>query len=160
MNNEIIQKIKNEYFEYQGQRYYAGTMFTMKKRTGNDRGKIVTAEFRGYVNNNSEKLYVFYKTKKNKYIAETYEGIIINTNEISDYIIDIIFGNYYVELNARKRYCKDSDVPELYIGWALYVFLMCLAMLFYNTFGAWILITVVFFVWRHNFKEKECYYYE
>lgn len=160
MDKEIIHKVGNEYFEYKGQRYYAGTMFTMKKRNGNDRGKVVTAEFRGYVNNNPEKLYVFYKTKKNKYIVETYEGIIVNKSEIEDYIIDIVFGNYYIELDERKKYCKDSDIPSLYIGWVLYVFLMLAATLFYKTFGAWILITVVFFVWRHNFKKKECYYYE
>lgn len=160
MDKTIIQKMKNEYFEYKGQRYYAGTKFTMKKGTGYDRDTIVIATFRGYANNNPEDLYICYNIKKLQRITETSVCIIVNRNKINDYIIDIVSGNYYMELESRKKYCKDSDIPELIIGWPLYIFLMILATIFHKTIGAWIMLTVIFFTWRHNLKTKEYYYYE
>jgi len=160
MDKKIQNKIENEYFEYKGQRYCAGTKFTMQKRNGYDRWRVVEANFIGYVNGNPNLFYVHYKDMNVKSLRGADIYVHIKREEMKDAIIDIIYGNYHIEIESRKRYCKDSDIPELVIGWPLYIFFMALATIFYKTIGAWIMLTIMFFTWRHHLKTKEYYYYE
>lgn len=154
-------KIQDEYFEYKGQRYGAGTKFIMKKRNSYDQWRTVTASFRGYVNGDPNVLSICYKDMNVKSRLGSDYCFHAKRSEIDDIIIEIIPGNHYVELESRKRYVKDSDIPILVIGWMLYIFCMIGGMIFKGYFnGGWLLITVVFFAWRHYLKTKEYYYYE
>lgn len=161
MNAEMIKQVKDHYFEYNGQRYYAGTRFTMKKRNGLDKGRtIVEATFLSYVNGNRNHLYVSYKDMCVKSLVGANRIVIVNGDEMDDIVIDIISGNYYTELTSSKKYCDDSVIPELVVGWPLYIFCMVGSSIFNGRVGGWILITVLFFWWRHKLKTKEYYYYE
>lgn len=39
-------------------------------------------------------------------------------------------------------------------GWVLYIFFMCLAVIFYDFIWLWICITIIFLMWRHNEIKK------
>ena len=161
MDKEIRDKMQNEYFEYKGQRYYAGTKFKMQKRNSYDQWRIVVATFEGYWYGDSNKLYFCYKDMNVKSPLGSDYSFFATRDEVEDIVIEIVPGNYYVELEARKRYVKDSNIPELVIGWPLYIFCMIGGMIFKGYFnGGWLLITLIFFVWRHYLKTKEYYYYE
>lgn len=161
LDKETAKKIENEFFEYQGQRYHAGAKFTMHKINSYDKWSVVEASFRGYEDGNPDCLIVCYKEMNGKSLvgADIYKWV--KRSEIENIIIDIVPGNYYTELAARKRYVKDSDIPVLVIGWVLYIFFMIGGMIFNGYFeGGWLLMTVIFFGWRHYLKTKEYYYYE
>ena len=161
LDKETIKKIENEYFEYKGQRYHAGAKFTMKKMNGYNRDHVVEGCFRGYEDGNPEWLLIGYKDMNTKSLLGADVIKRIKRNEIENTIIDLVPGNYYVELADKKKYCKDSDIPILVIGWIMYIFFMIGGMIFNGYFaGGWLLITIIFFAWRYYLKTKEYYYYE
>ena len=152
-------KIQNEYFEYNGQRYYAGTKFKMVTQHRGYVEATVIATFKGCYNGNENILCVDYEVPSTKY-RKSVQGIHIKRSEIDDYIIEIVFENHCPELEPKKKYVKDFDIPELVVGWPIYIFCMIGGIIFNGYFnGGWLLITIVFFAWRHHLKEKE-YYYE
>lgn len=160
MDKEHLHKVQNEYFEYKGQRYYAGTKFTMKKRNSYDQWRTVEATFRGYSVLNNKKFSICYKDMNVKSRLGADYCFDVTYDELQDIIIDITSGNYYVELAEKKRYVSDSNIPELVVGWPLYIFLMIGSSIFNDRVSGWILITIIFFIWRHKLKEEEYYYYE
>ena len=53
---------------------------------------------------------------------------------------------------------KDFQITNLFFGWVWYIFIMIVLVLFKNAIFGWILISIIFFSWRHDVLKKEGYY--
>lgn len=144
---------KTDYFEYKGVRYYSGTKFTMKEPQYES--AIVKAR---YVENtvNEESILVFYEPTGT--LVKGQRGIFIKKEKLSDVIIEILDGNYYTELEQSKQYIPDSKIPELVIGWTMYLLIMVGLIIFNDRWLGWIAASIYFFNWRKKIKEKNTYY--
>lgn len=142
-----------DYFEYNGVRYYSGTKFTMKEPKYES--AIVKAR---YVENsvNEESILVFYEPTGT--LVKGQRGIFIKKEKLSDVIVEILDGNYYTELEQSKQYIPDSKIPELVIGWMMYLFIMVGLTIFNDRWLGWIAASIYFFNWRKKIKEKNTYY--
>lgn len=169
--SEYYKEHHHEFFVYNGSKYYCGTKFKMKVKHKYGFDQIVNAVFKGYSNYTGGcyggKLFVAYNTPLDE--AEDYKfknglqyrnGIYMSEEELQEAIVEIITGNHYVEFEARKKYCKDTDDLNLMAKWGMYIFSMIWGSIFNGRVFGWILITVIFFVWRHKYKEENCVYYE
>lgn len=144
---------KTDYFEYNGVRYYSGTKFTMKEPKYES--AIVKAR---YVENsvNEESILAFYEPTGT--VVKGQRGIFIKKEKLPDVIVEILDGNYYEDLESRKRYIDDSKIPELVVGWIMYIVAMIGLLLFKGWLLNWIVVSIVFFIWRRKVKEKNTYY--
>ena len=71
----------------------------------------------------------------------------------------MIGGDYLCEFERKKHYLKESEVPEIIYGWVMYIFIMCLLVIFKHAWAGWIAATIYFFRWKKK-KLKEAYYYD
>ena len=148
--NKYYEACKNDYFDYNGVRYYAGTKFT----TNHDYHIDVPAYFRGWKPNDPN-VYEITMTIGPKKCQTT---IWVPKEEMAARINEIVDGNHYVEMESRIGYCKDSDIPELFFGWIAYIAIMLVLCIFRERVGAWILVSCYFFYWRHKIKEDNMYF--
>lgn len=144
--NDII---KNDYFIYNGDKYRAGTQFIMKYN-----GEEVTARFIRRISSYSIDVVLI----GNK--QEILRVMSIKDDDLNEKIIEIIPLNYYDEMEAHKRYLKDSQVPELVIGWILYISIMLILLIFKDRIIGWIFVSAYFFSWRHKKREEVGTYYD
>ena len=144
---------KEAYFEYNGVRYYSGTKFTMKEPKYES--AIVQAR---YVENsvNEESILVFYEPTGT--LVKGQRGIFVKKEKLPDVIVEILDGNYYTELEQSKQYIPDSKIPELIVGWMMYLVVMAVLTIFNDRWLGWIAVSIYFFNWRKKIKEKNTYY--
>ena len=151
MSKEYYEEHKSDYFDYKGVRYYAGTKFKMKVRSG----KIEEVVFVRQAYKAPECIEVNYRPEGYSYsIAEN-----IKKENLDNVIIEMIGGDYLSEFERKKHYLKESEVPEIVYGWVMYIFIMCLLVIFKHAWAGWIAATIFFFRWRKK-KLKEAYYYD
>lgn len=143
------------YFEYNGVKYYVGTKFKMKEPKY--KANVVEAVFYGadiFFDGEFSIMYEDWNFGKTcRYFIH------VKPEDLPDKIIEIVEGNYYTELEARKRYVPDSKIPELFFGWIIYLIAMAVITLFNDRWLGWIAASIYFFNWRKKIKEKN-YYYE
>lgn len=146
--NKYWEKYANDYFIHNGKKYYAGTKFTTKYQYG-----IHQAYFDGYDTYKPEccDITIFLPGGRSS-------TIMIPKDEVTNHIIELIDGNYYIERDSRRRYFNDSDIPELFFGWIIYIAIMLILFIFKDRVTGWIGATIYFFIWRKNEKEKHVYY--
>lgn len=144
---------KTDYFEYNGVRYYSGTKFTMKEPVYES--AIVKARYEENSVNGESVLVVYEPIGK---VVKGQKGIFIKKEKLSDVIVEILDGNYYTELEQSKQYIPDSKIPELVIGWMMYLFIMAGLTIFNDRWLGWIAVSIYFFNWRKKIKEKNTYY--
>lgn len=146
---------KDVYFEYNGVKYYVGTKFKMKEPKYD---RVVEAVFWGVCGCDEHPLDIMYEDYNfNFRICQYHIGV--KPEDLPDKIIEITEGNYYTELEARKRYVKDKDIPELFFGWIAYILVMFGLLLFKDWWMGWIAASIYFFNKRKKIKEEN-YYYE
>ena len=145
---------KEAYFEYNGVKYYVGTKFKMKEPKY--KANIVEAVFCGANIFFDGELSIMYEDwnfgKTCRYFIH------VKPEDLPDKIIEITEGNYYTELEARKRYVKDKDIPELFFGWIAYILVMFGLLLFKDWWMGWIAASIYFFNKRKKIKEENWYY--
>ena len=66
--------------------------------------------------------------------------------------------NYYTELEQSKQYIPDSKIPELVVGWMMYIFVMAVLTIFNDRLIGWIAASIYFFYKRKKIKEENYYY--
>lgn len=152
MTKDIKALMKNDYFEYKNERYYAGARLKIKVYIGSRYEKIVETCFLRCVGNDKNKFLFGCENKNIPFIT-------VDRNDINDIIVEILPGNYYLEQDTKKQYVNDFDIPELFIGWLLYIFIMVGTSIFNGREIGWIMWSVLFFWWRHNKKEEDGVYY-
>ncbi len=122
---------KDVYFEYNGVKYYVGTKFKMKEPKY--KANIVEAVFRGADIFFDGELSIMYEDwnfgKTCRYFIH------VKPEDLPDKIIEITEGNYYTELEARKRYVKDRIFQNCFSA-GLLTYLLCLGFCFSRT-GGW-----------------------
>lgn len=150
MNKKVKKYIKSDYFDYNGNRYYIGTRFII-----NYKNVHVTAHFIGKSFKDQNIIDIIIDNGL-KYPTMTS----LKESDFQKMIIEILPISWYDEMERRKKYVNDSDMPELIIGWMLYIFIMVGSSIFNGREYGWILITVLFFWWRHNIKEECGAYYD
>ena len=151
-----MQVNKEIYFEYNGAKYYVGTKFKMKE--SRYKVNIVEAVFCGPAIFFDGEFSIMYEDK-NCYGQIRKNFLNVKPEDLPDKIIEIVEGNYYTELEARKRYIKESNIPELFFGWIAYIFVMLGLLLFNDWWLGWIAVSIYFFNKRKKIKEEN-YYYE
>ena len=163
-----LERAKTDFFEYKGKMYPAGTVFKMKDPKY-DFLNDVTAIFMGSLPNlYPGKWAIGYNTDVDRASHHMYHNghmwktiMPVEKDDLANRIVEILPGNHYVDMEANhKRYVDDGKEPALIVGWILYIFGMFGATIFYGRVGIWFFLTIVFFVWRHKFKEENCVYYE
>lgn len=146
---------KDIYFEYNGVKYYVGTKFKMKEPKY--KANVVEAVFYGadiFFDGEFSIMYEDWNFGKTcRYFIH------VKPEDLPDKIIEIVEGNYYTELEARKRYTPDSKIPELFFGWIIYLIAMAVITLFNDRWFGWIAVSIYFFYKRKKIKEEN-YYYE
>ena len=167
IKSQLIHKESiNDFFEYEGKQYPVGTMFRMTPPKASCHDREVIALFSG-----SE----FYKDKwtisyndamdqashaKYRNCTSWAKTVPVEKDKLPNMIIEILPGNFYVQRANRKRYVSDSKDISLVMGWITYLVVMGITSIFNGRIFGWIMWTIFFFVWRHNYKEKNCVYYE
>lgn len=147
--DDIVKNIKNQYFIYDGDKYRAGTQFIMEYK-----GKEVTARFMNRLSPDSIDVVLIGDKQ------EILTMMSIKDDDLNEKIIRILLTNWYDEMEAHKRYLKDSQVPELAIGWVLYISIMLILLIFNDRIIGWIFVSAYFFSWRHKKKEEVGTYYD
>lgn len=132
------------YFEIDGEKYYTGTVIVVSRM-----GKQVKATFVGY--HEQLQKYVYEINNGKCFVDENsfYENLVSITNVM----------NNNVQLPTEKTK-MDRHIDGLTLGWAWYIFLMALSVLFKDCIGLWIFISIVFFSWRNKKIKTEGTYYE
>ena len=166
-NRMALERMKTDFFEYKGVKYPAGTMFKMKNPKY-DFLNDVTAVYKG----NLEALYpgkycIAYNEDidiassiqcRNGLMWRTMMGV--EKDKLEDMIVEILPGNNFVNIEARAKYVSDKDDWNLISKWIMYLIAMGITSIFKDRIVGWIVLTVLFFWWRHKYKEEECVYYE
>ena len=170
MKNKYLESRMHEYFTYNGEKYHYGTKFKMKIKNKYGFDEIVNTVFKGYSTDTegyyAGKLSIWYNTPLDE--AENYNfksglwyrnGIYMSEKELCEAIVEILPGNHCIELETkRKKYVKDTDDPNLMAKWGMYIFFMIWSSIFNGRVLGWVLLTIVFFVWRHKYREENSYY--
>lgn len=132
------------YFIVDGKEYYTGTVFIV-----NSYGKQTEASF------------ICYDIDRKKYIYKI--------KDCTWQVYEELFWKNFVSVTDKNdsrvripvtKTRKDSEIDGLFIGWMWYIFLMAISSIFKDAVGLWILISVVFFSWRHDKIKKEGTYIE
>lgn len=138
----------SNYFIVDNVKYYTGTVFVMQRESS----KPIEATFICYDNQIQKYCFQPHNSNCKRHWADHY-----TMNEWFVCVTDKI------DTTARmpvERTFNDRFIEWLPLGWCWYIFLMALSILFKDCIGLWILISVVFFSWRHNKIKKEGTYYE
>lgn len=161
-----LERAKTDFFEYEGKMYPAGTVFKMKNPQY-DFLNDVTAIFMGELSLYPGKWAIGYNTDVDRSSHWMYHNnsmwktiMPVEKDDLAHRVVKIYPGNNYVRLEENRKYVSDSDEPALIVGWILYILGMLGASIFYARVGMWIAFTIAFFVWRHNYREENCVYYE
>ena len=138
------------YLLVDGKPYYTGSVLRIKEgKSTKDIYFVCSKDLRGtpYMDH----IYVVYYT-------------IGGNNEIPGFMPMEIFQECFLcvvdgvesaDQMPKTRHIPDSQIPGMALGWLWYIFLMAIATIFKDNIGLWILISVVFFTWRHNKIQEE-----
>lgn len=162
-----LERAKTDFFEYKGKMYPAGTVFKMK-HPKKDYLSDVTAIFHGSLNDlYPDKWCIGFNTDFDRASGYEYANGLkwktlmpIEKDKLADMIVEIYPGNNYTKLESNRKYVSDLNDWNLIAKWGMYIFAMGITSIFHGRIFGWILWTVIFFVWRHNYREENCVYYE
>ena len=144
------ESVKHHYFDYNGERYYAGTRF---KVSYGHKYHNVTAFFESWASHDPNLCVV---RMDYPWPGRTVT-IWIPREEMESSVVEIIEGNHYVETSAKIRYFRDVDIPELFFGWIIYLMSMGILFIFNDRWIGWIVGSIYFFHWRKGIKEENIY---
>lgn len=143
--------MKQNYFIYNGRQYNSGTVIVIRWFSYLSRSVCDT---------NAKFLY--FDTDTNRYSVEIYGKTYEYTTE--EFYRD--FRRIYVKQNnvtkmqvepKEHTFSDELNIDGLLIAWIWYVFVMAVAVIFYDRIGIWIVASIMFFNYR-NRKLKEAGY--
>ena len=139
--------MRQDYFIVNREKYYTGTVFVIKEWNC----KPVEAVFVYY--DTQYKQYV-YKLQNNLYCTNH-----LDAKRFAQWFVRVTDKvNDKVKM-PRTVYLKDSQIDGLSLGWLWYIVLMLFGTICVDRIVWWIAVSVIFFEWRKNKREKEgkCY---
>lgn len=137
------------YFEYNGKKYYTGTIFVMQN-----------------INGPCELTFICYNVDRKALICRPPNPRYVHS-EVP--IWESVFNKNLVSITNKidtsvhspvEKKMKDTQIDGLFLGWMWYIFLMAVSTIFKDAIGLWILWSVVFFSWRKKKIKKEGTYIE
>lgn len=141
--------MKQNYFIHNDVRYEEGTIVIIARFDLNARRVCDT-----------KAKFVYYDTETKEYYFDIYGKLCSYTEER----FKIIFRNIYTpnKINDNKlqqtekaySFSDELNIDGMFIAWIWYIFIMVVAIIFYDRIGIWILASIVFFNYRSN-KLKE-----
>lgn len=143
--------MKQNYFIYNGIKYYTGTEIIILKYPYNNPVFSDLAYFIYYDVIND--IYAYRLKLSNRIFIQ--HGQIFK-NE---------FGGITGKVNSsivvpQTKQLKDFQIPSLFIGWGWYIFIMSVGLIFNARIIIWIFTSIIFFNWRNKKIEEEGYYVE
>lgn len=137
------------YFEYNGKKYYTGTIFIMKVSK-----MLYEYTFVCYNVDYKALLCKSANNQQARSLVPIWESV-FNKNLVS--ITNKIDTSVHHPVEKKM---KDTQIDGLFLGWMWYIFLMAVSTIFKDAIGLWILWSVVFFSWRKKKIKKEGTYIE
>jgi len=135
----------NNYFDFNGKRYYTGTVIIVTDHLG----KQVEATFICYDVDHASYVYKVNNCRWRLKEEHFRRALVAVTDTAhSDVRLPVV----------KKK--NEFDIEGMFLGWLWYVFLMALSIIFKDRIGLWIMISVIFFSWRSNKIKKEGMYVE
>lgn len=142
--------MKQNYFVYNGERYNTGDVIIIKFFNYKTRKMY-----------NTKAIFLYYDTDEEEYVVEIYGNEYSYTKDrFYKSLCDLEAVHTSKEARAAPTYHTFADelkIDNLLIAWIWYIFIMAVAVIFYDRIGIWILASVVFFDYR-NTKLKEAGY--
>lgn len=142
------------YFEMNGKKYYSGTIF-MIYQWDKYMNKILT-----------EAVFKCYDTKLNRYVYnykklngertdvfETEHGFYKNMVYLTE-------KTYTAPVMPKKKQLRDRDMPDVMLGWFVYIFFMAIVTVAKQNVAGWIWASIIFFSWRAKKKNDGGSYIE
>lgn len=137
------------YFDYNGKTYNIGTVLKIKDWDNKGRCFVKNVTFAYYIPD--RRYYTYVDNGQRKSVPEKlFYNLLVEITEEIDLSVRI----------PIKKYRDDLKIPELIPGWAWYITIMIVGVLFNDRFGIWFVTSVVFFSWRKRIKEEKGVYYE
>lgn len=144
--------MKQEYFIRNGIRYDKGTI-------------VILLWFNPYARNvyNEKAKFLYYDTDKDEYTFEIWGQTFTYPQEIFEHkFVEIYDPNKVKAPKAQPQpkqhtFSDELKIDGLAVAWVWYVFIMAVAVIFYDRIGIWILASIIFFNYRSK-KLKEAGY--
>ena len=142
--------MKQNYFVYNGKQYNTGEIVTI--RFFNHKTKKMC---------NAKAIFLHYDTDKKEYVVEIY-GNEHSYTEDRFYKSLCNLEDVHTSKEARAApihhtFADELNIDSLLIAWIWYIFVIAVAVIFYDRIVIWVLASVVFFNYR-NQKLKEAGY--
>jgi hypothetical protein len=149
--------MRQNYFLYQGVRYYSGTTIIVKE---ND--KISRRVF------NTKATFIYYDTERDKYAfsingctniypKQDFDRVFVGVTE--DVVCkqdanDLMNKWIHTQENKKHTLTEELSVEGMFVAWVWYVFIMAVAIIFNDRIGIWLFASIIFFNYRKK-KLKE-----
>ena len=144
--------MKQNYFVYNGKKYYSGTILHVLKISDISYKMYRTnAEFLWYDTETKEyniKIYDKEYTYNEKRFYNAFVGIYEHTEDVV---------KTYHKDKRKLTFFEELNIDCLFIAWMWYIFIMVTAIIFYDRIYIWIFASIIFFNYR-NKKLKEAGY--
>ena len=130
------------FFEYNGKKYYTGT--------------VVKAKF-AHKGHNRQYVFLAYDKTCNNYICQQGD---FKLRMYPDYFYNQWLAEVTNDMDAtaqapKEKLKNDANIDGLLFGWILYIFLMVISTIFVDRVMMWIIWSVIFFAYRSSAREKE-----
>ena len=141
--------MKQDYFIYNGKKYFTGTVCIINKYDSLQRSFVETEV--KFIYYDTEKNYIAFKIKhdKNFWPEKLFLKELVK-------VIDEIDPSVHM---PKEMQMKDSEILGMKEGWGIYLLIMAITTIFYWRIPIWITATIIFIEWRKKkIKEGGTYY--
>ena len=143
--------MKQEYFIYNGKKYNSGTIIIV------DHFCICACKLY-----RAKAEFLYYDTEEDKYAYKIYGEVIIDKGDNFKKNFHGVYDKNAVKpmINTTPKiptFKDELNIDGLFLAWLWYVFIMVVAIIFYDRILIWILESIIFFNYR-NKKLKEAGY--
>jgi hypothetical protein len=138
--------MKQDYFVYNGRRYNVGDLIPFMFFDGKI-GKLYRTQVE----------FLYYNTNTKEYFIKVYGKEYRYTETIFYQNICNPVAPRAPDTHNKFTFSDELNIDGLLIAWIWYVFIMAVAVIFYDRIAIWILASIVFFNYR-NKKLKEAGY--
>lgn len=144
--------MKQNYFVYKDKKYYSGTIVSLLKISNISYSMYrENAEFLWY-DTETKEYNVKICGKEYIYSKERFDNAFVGIHDHTEVVI-----NKWNKDKKRLTFFGELNVDGLFIAWMWYIFIMVVAIIFYDRFVIWFWASAVFFSYR-NKKLKEAGY--